>query len=192
MLIQHLLRGELVTTLSAGEVVLLLVDGEVTLEAGQAGEGLATLGTLQPRTRLMTGPVQPHVLLEVVGDAAVSTPQPLVLLVTSHVLTTTGPTVKLLTTNITRKGTFPDGFIELQLLLLGSARPPLVVLSVVCAGYGGDRGDVLGAGLLYPEHLPVVEGEDSAGCELDVRREADGLVVAHHQPLLLLHLSVWN
>ena len=74
VMLQHLLGGELVPALAAGQVVVLLVDGEVALEAGQPTEGLPTLRTLQSRPGLMTRTVELHVLLQVVGDPAVLTP----------------------------------------------------------------------------------------------------------------------
>ena len=73
-MLQHLLGGELVPALAAGQVVVLLVDGEVTLETGQAAEGLPTLWTLQSGSSLVTGSVELHVLLQVVGDTTVLTP----------------------------------------------------------------------------------------------------------------------
>ena len=74
VILQHLLGGELVPTLAAGQVVVLLVDGEVTLEARQPTEGLPTLRTFQPGSCLVTGSVKLHVLLQVVGDSAVLAP----------------------------------------------------------------------------------------------------------------------
>ena len=73
VMLQHLLSGELVPALAAGQVVVLLVDGEVALEAGQPTEGLPALRTLQPGPGLVTRPVELHVLLQVVGDPAVLT-----------------------------------------------------------------------------------------------------------------------
>ena len=74
VMLQHLLGGELVPTLTAGQVVLLLVHGEVALETGQAAEGLPTLWTLQPGSSLVAGSVKLHILLQVVGDPTVLTP----------------------------------------------------------------------------------------------------------------------
>ena len=46
VMLQHLLGGELVPALAAGQVVVLLVDGQVALQTGQPAEGLPTLRTL--------------------------------------------------------------------------------------------------------------------------------------------------
>ena len=74
VMLQHLLSGKLVPALAAGQVVVLLMYGEVALEAGQPTEGLPALRTLQPGSGLVTGSVELHVLLQVVGDPAVFTP----------------------------------------------------------------------------------------------------------------------
>ena len=74
VMLQHLLGGELIPALTAGQVVLLLVHGEVTLETGQATEGLPTLWTLQLSSSLVTRSVKLHILLQVVGDPTVLTP----------------------------------------------------------------------------------------------------------------------
>ena len=74
VMLQHLLGGELVPALAAGQVVVLLVDGEVALETGQPAEGLPALRALQPGSSLVTRSVKLHVLLQVVGDPTVLTP----------------------------------------------------------------------------------------------------------------------
>ena len=191
MLLQHLLRGELVPTLGAEEVVLLLVHGEMALEAGQASEALSTLRALQPLPRLVARPVQPHVLLEVVRGSTVLAPELLVLLVTPHMFPASCPAVELLSTHVTGVWTRSTRLLKLHLVLLGSVGPPLhVSRGLVSVDIVDDRGEVgLGTGLLYPEDLAIVEGEEGTGGELDVGGQSDRLVLVHHQ-LLRLHRRV--
>ena len=76
VILQLLLGGELLATLPAHQVVLLLVHRQVALEAGQSAEGLITLRTHQLLAHLVRGQVQPVVLLHVVRGAALLAPEP--------------------------------------------------------------------------------------------------------------------
>ena len=100
-----------------------------------------------------------------------------------NVFPTSSPTLKLFSTDIAGKGTGSNGFFKLDLLLLWTARFSLIVTDLSwwsCWRRGWTR-------LLYPEDLAVVKGEDSARSELEVGREADGLVLVHHDVLLVAH-----
>ena len=76
VIFQLLLRCELLPTLGAHQVVLLLVHRQVTLKAGQSAECLVTLRTNQLLAHLVRRQVQSVVLLHVVRGAALLAPVP--------------------------------------------------------------------------------------------------------------------
>ena len=76
MILQLLLCCELVPALRAHEVVVLLVDSKVALEAGQSAERLVALGAEELVAHLVRGQMQFVVLLHVVGGAALLAPEP--------------------------------------------------------------------------------------------------------------------
>ena len=93
------------------------------------------------------------------------------------------PTVKLFSTDIAGKGTWPNWLLKLDLLLLWTARFSPIVRHLSLWSWwrrGWTR-------LLYPEDLAVVKGEDSPRGQLEVRRKTDGLVLVHHDVLLVGH-----
>ena len=98
---------------------------------------------------------------------------------------TARPALKLFSTDIAGEGTRPNWFFKLDLLLLWTTRLPLIVSDL----RRRRRGPVWWwwwclAGLLYPEDLAVVKGENGSRGELEVWREADGLVLVHHDVLV--------
>ena len=76
VILQLLLRCELLPTLGAHQVVLLLVHRQVALEAGQSAECLVTLRAHQLLAHLVRRQVQSVVLLHVVRGAALLAPVP--------------------------------------------------------------------------------------------------------------------
>ena len=92
------------------------------------------------------------------------------------------PALKLFSTDIAGKGTRPNGFFKLDLLLLWTTRLPFIVTDLRRRRRRGTVWCL--AGLLYPEDLAVVKGEDGARSELEVWGEANGLVLVHHHVLV--------
>ena len=76
VILQLLLRCELLPTLGAHQVVLLLVHRQVALEAGQSAECLVALRAHQLLAHLVRRQVQSVVLLHVVRGAALLAPVP--------------------------------------------------------------------------------------------------------------------
>ena len=101
------------------------------------------------------------------------------------------PTLKLLATDIAGKGSGPNWLFKLDLLLLWPPRFSLIIShqrrGTSWRRWWGCWWCCGSPGLLYPEDLAVVKGEDSARSELEVGREADGLVLVHHDVLLVRH-----
>ena len=129
VVLQLLLGGELLATLPAHQVVLLLVHRQVTLEAGQSAEGLVALRTHQLLAHLVRGQVQPVVLLHVVRGAALLAPEPPVQVMGLHMPLVAGQTLANQITNPTLQPTSCVGLLKCFVIFRSpDLSPELIIL----------------------------------------------------------------